>query len=303
MTAATRKTLGIGFVVALAGAILHSGKAIFTKLTYAVEPIDAETVLTLRMLFSLPFYVVSFFVFNRHITLGSIKKAGVIKQSIWIGLLFYISAILDFEGLKLVTASIERLILFIYPSLVLLFLTWFFKKKIKRYQYLALLLTYTGILVAFIHEAALVQFSSSFLLGSFYILLCSAVYAWYIIRNSHLINKIGVEKATSITMTFCALAAVFHFIMIHPIATLFVYQPQVYVYCIAMALVSTVLPTYMIAYGIKKIGSGDAAIVNSAGPVSTIIQAHLVLGEHISIYHFIGTALVIAGIAMIGRQK
>ena len=240
---AISKTFSVGFWVALTGAILHSGKAIFTKLAYAVEPIDAETVLTLRMLFALPFYLVSFFIFNRHITFLSIRKAGVVKHSIWIGVLFYVSAILDFEGLKLVSASIERLILFIYPSLVLLFLAWFYRKKIKKYQYFALALTYAGILLAFVHEAASVKFSSSFLLGSFFILVCSAVYAWYIIRNGQLIAKIGVEKATSITMTFCALAAMAHFLAINPFCSLFTYQSEVYVYCIAMALISTVLPT------------------------------------------------------------
>lgn len=290
-----------GFLIALTGAILHSGKAIFTKLVYAIEPINGSSLLTLRMLFSLPFYALILFLFRKAKTPSYNAKA--IKLSVFLGLAFYASALFDFEGLQYVSASIERLILFIYPSLVLVFLWIFFKKKIKKYQAFALFLTYTGILIAFVHEAKSMQFDSNFLKGSILVFICSCIYAWYIIKNSDLIAIVGIEKATSITMIICAIAATGVFLLSQPLTSLFNLPAKVYWLTFAMAVISTVLPTYMVAYGIKKIGSSDAAVVNSIGPVSTIVQAYFILGENIGMYQIAGTLLVITGVWMIGRNN
>ncbi len=155
-----RNKINRGFVIALTGAILHSGKAIFTKLAYAVEPVDGSTLLTLRLLFALPFYLLLFFIFKEKPGSALVKTSNKTGLTIIVGLSFFFSALLDFEGLKFVTASMERLILFVYPSLVLLFTRIFFGKKIQKYQYIALALTYAGILIAFLHEASVCSFLS-----------------------------------------------------------------------------------------------------------------------------------------------
>jgi drug/metabolite transporter (DMT)-like permease len=210
--------------------------------------------------------------------------------------------LLDFIGLQYVTAGIERLILFSYPTMVLLISSLILKVKISLLQWLALLMTYIGLLIAFWGEVNLDEQSSQFFIGSTLIFICAITYALYIVGSGQLIPSIGAAKFNSYAMTFAAVAVVIHFLIAND-NSLFDLYGEVYGYSAVMAVASTVIPSYLIAGGIKRVGSDNAAIIGSIGPVSTIIQAYFFLQEPIHSLQLVGTALIVVGILFISQKK
>jgi len=292
-----------GIFLSLAGTVLFSAKAILVKLAYRDADVDAVTLLALRMLFSAPFFLTTaLFSSNKS---SNVKFTG--KQWIYIAIIgllgYYISSLFDFIGLKYISAGIERLILFTYPTMVLLMSAVIFKQKIKSVQWLAVAVTYFGLAIAFFGETGLgSEKSNDFLFGSLLIFLCAITYASYIVGSGRLIPQVGATKFNSYAMSFACAGVLLHFFLFG--TTSLLHLPLiVYVYSFSMAVFSTVIPSYLIAVAIKRIGSGNSAIVNSVGPVSTILLAYIFLGESVSVWQLIGTALILAGVFIIARQK
>jgi drug/metabolite transporter (DMT)-like permease len=292
-----------GILFALLGAVCFSTKAIFVKLAYRDTNIDALTLLAWRMIFSVPFFVGAA-VFSSSKT-DNVKFTT--RQWLYIALIgclgYYISSLLDFLGLQYISAGMERLILFIYPTLVLLMSALVFKVKIKPMQWLALLITYVGLAIAFFGE---VDFGSSqkkdFLLGSVLIFICAFTYAAYIVGSGRLIPKVGATKFNSYAMSFASIGVLLHFAFFSEVSLL--HLPKlVYVYSFLMAVFSTVIPSYLVTAAINHIGSDNAAIVGSVGPVSTIALAFFFLSEPINFWQSAGTVLILGGVLVIGKQK
>lgn len=292
-----------GFIFCFLGAIFFSTKAIFVKVAYRETDVDAVSLLALRMVFSLPFFIISAFATSAKSTNVKFTVSQWIQIAIIGCLGYYVSSLLDFIGLKYVSAGIERLILFIYPTLVLLMSSAIFKSKIKTFQWIAVGVTYVGLLLAFYGEVKLPhQDNNGLVFGSIMILICAITYACYIVGSGRLIPAVGAAKFNSYAMSFACIAVLIHF-FITSNESLLTFSNEVYGYSFAMAIVSTVVPTYLISEGIKRIGSGNAAIVGSVGPISTIIQAYYFLGEPFFELQIIGTGLVLAGVWIIGRNK
>jgi len=292
-----------GIIICVIGAICFSTKAIFVKLAYRDTGVEAVTLLALRMIFSLPFFLVSAIVAS--------SKSGNVKFTFsqWLYIAFigcvgyYASSLLDFIGLQYVSASIERLILFIYPTLVLLISALIFKEKIKTYQWLAVAITYVGLLLAFFGELSFHKtYDKDFYFGSLMIFLCAITFATYIVGSGRIIPMVGAAKFNSYAMSFACIAVVIHFYMTSN-ASLVELESSVYGYSLVMAVMSTVIPSYLFAEGIKRIGSDNAAIAASVGPISTIIQAAVFLGEPVFALQIAGTLLVLAGVMLIGKRK
>lgn len=303
MTPKQKKYFISGIIIAVLGAICFSTKAIFVKLAYRDTEVNAVTLLALRMIFSLPFFVIS--------AIASSRKSDNVKftpsQWMYVALIgclgYYISSLLDFLGLQYVTAGIERLILFIYPTLVLLMSAFIFHDKIRRYQWIAVTITYFGLVLAFLSEVNFHQSTTAhFYLGSFYIFACAITYAMYIVGSGRLIPLVGAAKFNSYAMSFACVAVLAHYIITSEQSLLNLSTP-VYVYSICMALIGTVIPSYLVTEGIKRIGSENAAIVGSIGPVSTILQAYFFLSEPVSALQIFGTVLVLVGVLLIGKKK
>jgi Predicted permease, DMT superfamily len=254
------------------------------------------------MIFALPFFAVS-------ATISSRKSSNVKftsrqwAQVALVGCLgYYISSLLDFKGLQYVSAGIERLILFIYPTMVLLMSAVIFKIKIKPVQWLALGITYVGLLIAFVSEANLAGvLQADFFKGSIFIFICAITYASYIVGSGRLIPVVGASKFNSYAMSFASVGVFVHFLMVGE-GSLLHLPWLVYFYSFAMAILSTVIPSYLVTAGIKRIGSGNAAIVGSIGPVSTILMAYFFLNESISFLQIVGTICIILGVLLIGRN-
>lgn len=291
-----------GIFICLLGAVCFSTKAIFVKLAYRDTNVDAITLLALRMLFSLPFFIIS-------AVLSSSQSTNVkFTRKQWIAVAAvgcvgnYVSSLLDFLGLQYVTAGIERLILFVYPTLVLLIASLLFNTKITRWQWLALLITYAGLVAACIPELQGKGAGDNFWKGSVLILICALTYALYIVGSGKLIPIVGAGKFNSYAMSFAAAAVIIHFFLTSN-SSLTDQPLTVYIYSFVMAIVSTVIPSYLIAEGIKRVGSGNAAIVGSVGPVSTILQAAIFLDEPIYALQLIGTGLILVGVFIVGQKK
>ncbi|MEO8416670.1 MAG: DMT family transporter [Ginsengibacter sp.] len=288
-----------GFIIAFLGAVLFSTKAIIVKKAFADTHTDALTLLTLRMAFSLPFFIgVAIFASNKK---DNIKLSG--KHWLIIIVLgifgYYLSSLFDFIGLQYVSAGLERLILFLYPSFVVLINAGIFKQKITPIQKIALFLTYAGIGIAYTGELHIDLNNPHFLLGSLLIFICAITYSIYIAGSGKIIPLVGATKFTAYAMLASTVGIFIHFIFSGN------YQGMpagrdFWIYGLLLAILATVIPSFLISAGMKSIGSNNVAIISGIGPVSTILQAHFILGEPIFTEQLIGTVLVIAGVLLTG---
>jgi drug/metabolite transporter (DMT)-like permease len=291
-----------GFLFTFFGAILFSTKAIIVKKAFHSISVDALTLLTLRMIFSLPFYLAAAFWINQR------KNNIRLTRRQWFNIIclglfgYYLSSLFDFIGLQYVSAGLERLILFLYPTFTVLINTFIFKQKMFGTQFWALLLTYTGISIAYLGELRIDSGNPHFFFGSILIFLCSITYAIYIAGSGKVIPTVGVTKYTAYVMLASTAGVFIHFLATGNYQNL-ENSAGIWSYGLLLAIVATVLPTFMISAGMKKIGSNNAAIISAIGPVSTIIQAHFILNESISIAQMIGTVFVIFGVLLIGWRR
>jgi drug/metabolite transporter (DMT)-like permease len=291
-----------GFIITLVGAILFSTKAIIVKLAFGATHTDALTLLTLRMVFSLPFYGVA-------ALLVSGQKANVrMNRREWLAVVFlglcgyYVSSLLDFIGLQYVSAGLERLLLFLYPSFVVFINAIFFKQQISSIQKWALLLTYSGIAVAYVGELVIDAGQPGLYFGSFMVVLCAVTYSIYIAGSGKIIPRVGANKFTAYAM-LAATAGIFAHFAVAGNGQVLAASQALWGYGLALAVFSTVLPSFIISQGLKRIGANNVAIVSGIGPVSTILQAHFFLHEKIFAAQVFGTLLVIAGVLLLSWKR
>jgi drug/metabolite transporter (DMT)-like permease len=291
----------IGLGITLLGAILFSTKAIIVKKAFKDISVDALTLLTIRMILSLPFYVVAAFIAG--------NKSGKVKLTrrqwfymLLLGLFgYYLSSLFDFLGLQYISAGLERLILFLYPTFTVLINRFVFKQPLYKIQKWALLLTYLGIGLAYFGEMRIDTANPNFFLGSALVFACAITYSIYIAGSGKLIPAVGVTRFTAYAMLAATGGIFIHFILRNNYAPLQM-GANLWWYGLLLAVVATVIPSFLVSAGLKRIGASNLAIVSSIGPVSTILQAHFILGEPLLPLQLAGTALVIAGILLIGRK-
>ena len=289
----------VGVWLALIAAFSFSMKAIFVKLAYQ-WPVDAITLLALRMAFSLPFFIV--------VGLRESHRGPPLTRRQWIsvvglGLLgFYGASLFDFIGLHYISTSLERLVLFSYPAFTLILGAVFFSQPIGRRNIGALLLCYAGIAAAFAHDLHLAQDMRSVWIGGGFIMLSSVCYAIYLVGSGRIIPVLGAARCTALAMMVSTAATLLHFALTRPLAGVFELPWQVYAIALAMALFSTVLSVFTQSAAIRRIGSSKAALIGTIGPVMTISMSAWILGEAVTYWQWIGTALVLAGVLLTGRK-
>jgi drug/metabolite transporter (DMT)-like permease len=289
----------LGGLTAIVGVIMFSAKAIMVKLGYRYDA-DTVTLLLLRMIFALPFYL---FVAIKETKRDTAYKLTWKDFGFIVGLGFsgyYLASFFDFYGLQFISASLERLILFVYPTLVIIITVVFLGKSASRIQIYAILVTYIGILIAFADD---LKFESDHLwLGVFSIFMSALTYAFYLVGSGVMIPKLGAVRFTAYAMTVSCIMVIFHYLITNSFEVL--HQPwQVYALGFGMATISTVIPSFLISEAIKRLGAPNFAIYGSIGPISTILLAIIFLGERIDIYQVIGTVVVIIGVSIINLKK
>lgn len=292
-----------GFIAVAVSAILFSAKSIFIKICYA-HGASPMALMALRTGFSLPFFLglALYPSFSKlHIRPSPLSKRDLVIIG-GLGLLgYYIASVLDIYGLVYVSAGTERLILYVYPSLVVILSAWIFKKPIPGYMYLPLLLSYAGIAISFGGEISREAGGRPYL-GGFLIFLSALCYALFLVGHGKMVNRIGPQRLGAYAMLVASLAVLVHFFLSQPLHDL-VQPGLVYLIAALTAIFCTVIPVYLVGYGVQVIGPGPAAIVSSIGPVSTYALAAIILGEAPGLLQGAGLALVLLGSFMLIRKK
>lgn len=284
----------VGVLFALLAAIGFSAKAILVKLAY-LDRVDAVTLLALRMAFSVPFFVgVALWTRRQHADPLSPPDRMLVVGLGLIG--YYLSSFLDFLGLQYISAGLERLILFLYPTMTVVLSALVYKRAIGRSVMAALVVCYAGIALVFFHDLGTLQ--GGIVLGASLVFASTLSYSVYLVGAGHAIARIGAARFTAYAMIVATLASLLQFVFTHPLDALAV-PLRVYELALAMAIFSTVLPVFLLSLAIRRIGSGRASLLGSIGPVSTILMAYVFLQETISLLQIAGSALVLAGVLLV----
>ncbi|RBA23363.1 DMT family transporter [Herminiimonas fonticola] len=302
MTASTspssaRKLFLIGLLIAIVGAVLFSTKAIVAKLIYRYD-VDAVTLIAFRMIFSLPFFIV--------IAVWKARTAQPLNntekgQIVILGLLgYYLSSFLDFLGLQYISAGLERLILFLTPSFVLLLSVFLMKKKITAIEWAALGTSYLGTVLVFVHDVRIG--GSNVTIGGMFVLGSAISYAIYLLASGELVRRVGALRLVAYAMCVSSVACIAQFFILRPVSMLI--QPMdVYSLSMINAFFCTVLPVFLTMIAVDRIGAATASQAGMIGPVSTLFLAAWILGEPITGIQLAGTALVLCGIYLLSKKK
>lgn len=296
-SATARKAFLGGLAIAVCGAVLFSAKAIVAKLMYRYH-VDAVTVIGFRMMFSVPiFAAVAFWRMRTEAPLSGADRLRLVVLGL-IG--YYLSSFLDFLGLQYITAGLERLILFLTPSFVLLISVLFYKKKIGVLEWAALVISYLGTVLVFLHDVKVGGANVG--LGSALVLASALSYALYLLFSGELVRRVGSMRLVAYAMCVSSVACIGQFFLLRPVSMLIQPAP-VYWYSIINALFCTVLPVYMTMVAVERIGATSASQAGMVGPVSTLFLAAIILDEPITGIQLAGTALVLAGIYLLSRKR
>lgn len=294
-----KRQITIGVILVLSAALCFSMKAIFAKIAYQYPNVDASTFLTLRMVFSVPFYIIiAIWTSYKSSHSEALSKKDFFQISVLGMLGFYLAGLLDLIGLQYISASLERLILFLYPTIVVLFSWIFFKQTISKRDAIALSLSYFGILIVFLHDLNVI-YSSQLILGSICVFLSAISFATYIVGSGKVIARFKPMRFTAYAMIVSCIFTIIQFCITNDIKPIFNLHHNVYYLSLAMGVVSTVLPSLLFAEGMLRVGSNNAAMLNTIGPVATIYLASEFLGEKLSFLDIIGSCFVLVGVLLI----
>lgn len=286
-----------GLAIAIAGAVLFSTKAIVAKLLYRYN-LDAVTVIAFRMLFSLPvFAAVALWKMRTEAPLSVADRWRLVGLGL-IG--YYVSSFLDFLGLEYISVGLERLILFLTPTFVLLITAVFLKRRISRWEWMALALAYCGIVLVFVHDLG--GGKGDAVTGSLLVLGSAIAYAIYLLGSGELVRRIGSLRLVSYAMCVSSAACIAQFFILRP-AALLIQPVQVYGLSLVNGVFCTILPVFMTMIAVQRIGATTASQAGMIGPVSTLFLGALVLGEPITAVQLGGTCLVFAGIYLLSKKK
>ncbi len=295
--------LALGLTLALVGAIAFSAKAIIVKLAYR-HGVDAVTLIMLRMLFALPFFLAIAWWTSK--PRGG-KPVPSLTRADTLGVLglgftgYYLASFLDFAGLAYISASLERLILYLNPTLVLLLGRTLYGKAISRNQLLGMGISYGGVLLVFGHEANLA--GADVALGAVLVFLSAVSYALYLSYSGELVLRLGSLRLVGLATTVACVCCILQFVLLRPVSAAFAVAPAVLWLSLLNAIGCTVIPVLLVMMAIERIGSGLAAQIGMVGPMSTITMGVLILGEPFTGWVLAGTVLVLLGIYVCSRAR
>mgnify|MGYP006183293623 FL=1 len=279
-----------GLLLALAGSIAFSGKAIIVKLAYR-HGVDAVTLIMYRMLFALPIFAVMAWWASR-------GKPPLTRKD-WLGVLglgltgYYLASFLDFAGLAYISASLERLILYLNPTLVVMLGWVLYRRGIHWGQAVGMLISYCGVVLVFGHEANLQGTNAAW--GTLLVFLSAVSYAIYLVYSGEMVRRLGSLRLVGLATTVACLLCLLQFVVLRPFSAAVV-APEVIWLSILNATLCTAAPVLMVMMAIERVGAGMTAQTGMVGPLSTILMGVWILGEPFTVWVAAGTALVITGI-------
>jgi drug/metabolite transporter (DMT)-like permease len=288
-----------GVLFALTGTIAFAFRPVLIKLGYSAHPVSATTLLFLRMTLSLPFFLAMAW---------SLRGAAPIARRDWIGIAalgflgYYLASLLDFLGLQYVSAGLGRLIMFLYPTLVVLLSALFLGKLPTRREVAALAITYAGIALVLTEQLAASPEHRMFLFGVLLVFSSSTCYAVYLVAGSQLVRRVGSLRFTAYTMIISTLPAVVQFALLESPAALELPR-QVWGYVAVLAVGCTVIPVFLVAEALKRIGANHFALIGALGPVTTVLADFGLLGGALTSVQVGGGALVILGVLLVSLKR
>ena len=296
--------VGIGFLCAFGSAALFAIRPIFVKLAYS-EGADPTTLMLLRMGISAPIYLLMLIYFASLGRLSSMRPSLAL-QIAFVGLMgYYAASFLDLVGLQYVTAQLGRMILYIYPTLVVLINAIVLGKKPGQKTYAALAITYAGVILIFGHD--LEAFGSDVLKGAFYIVCCALCFAIYLVLSKPLMTKVDSASFTCIALLSASAGIFIHYSFMsvetgwtEPIKSLNI---TVYWLALLIAVFCTVIPTFLTTAAVFRIGSNRTSITAMIGPAFTSVFAVWILNEPYTWFHLFGMLFIILGVAMLGKKN
>jgi drug/metabolite transporter (DMT)-like permease len=282
-------------LLATLGAICFSGKAIIVKLAYRYG-VDAVTLIMYRMLFALPIFALMAWWASR----GQVA----LSRKDWLGVLglgvtgYYLASFLDFAGLAYITASLERLILYLNPTLVLLLGLVLYRRRITATQLIGMAISYSGVVLVFGHEITLLGPEAAW--GALLVFLSAISYAIYLVYSGELVKRLGAMRLVGLASTVACLCCLLQFVLLRPLSAAAV-APEVIWLSLLNATLCTVAPVLLVMMAIERIGASMASQAGMVGPMSTILMGVVILGEPFTAWVAAGTVLVIAGIFVFTR--
>jgi drug/metabolite transporter (DMT)-like permease len=288
-----------GIALALVGVIAFSVRPILIKLAYAYVT-DPVTLIALRMLFSLPFFVAMALWARR-----DRARTALTRRDLWavlfLGFLgYYLASFLDFLGLQYISAGLGRLMLFLYPTITVLLSALFLGKYISRRDIVALVLSYAGL--ALVLSQGFAAENRNLMLGALLVFGSALCYAAYLVSSSQVVARIGSVRFTAYATSVASLLCILQFLLLRPLSALQL-PPQVYVLAITMAVGCTVLPVLVTSEALRRIGANQVAIIGAAGPVTTIFLGWLGLEENMSLLQLAGAGLVLSGVLLVTLKR
>lgn len=280
----------------MVGAVAFSGKAIIVKLAYR-HGVDPVTLIMLRMLFALPIFLIMAWWASR-------GKPPLTRKD-WLGVVglgftgYYLSSFLDFAGLQYISASLERLILYLNPTLVLLLSWLFYRQRISLRQLLGMAISYAGVVLVFGHEITAQGSHAAW--GALLVFLSASTYALYLVYSGEMVRRLGAIRLVGLASTVACLCCILQFVLLRPL-TLEHVAPEVMWLSLINATVCTVVPVLLVMMAIERIGASMTAQTGMVGPISTILMGVVILGEPFTVWVAAGTVLVLAGIYVFTRS-
>lgn len=294
--------MALGLAMGMLGAIGFSGKAIIVKLAYR-HGVDTVTLLMLRMLLALPFFMAMVW-WTQH-RKGSAPVRLSVREwlgVVWLGFCgYYLASFLDFAGLQYVSASLERLILYLYPTLVLLLGILLYGKRSSRHQWIGMAVSYVGVVAVFAHEVRLTGADVG--LGAALVFGSAVSYALYLSYSGELVRRLGALRLVGLASCVACVLCVGQFVLLRPVSVVAELGAEVWWLSVLNASLCTVLPVVLVMLSIERIGSALASQAGMVGPMSTLVMAALVLDEPLSPWLLLGTALVMSGVFICSRGQ
>jgi drug/metabolite transporter (DMT)-like permease len=288
-----------GIVLALAGTVSFAFRPILVKLGYSMHPVSATTLLFLRMTLSLPFFLAMAW---------WMRGGAPIARRDWLGIVglgflgYYFASLLDFLGLQYVSAGVGRLIMFLYPTLVIILSALFLAKFPTRRELAALAITYCGIALVLSSQIAAAPEHRLFVLGALLIFASAMCYAVYLVTGSQLVRRVGSARFTAYTMIVSTAPAVVQFLVLESPAALDL-PAQLWWLVALLATACTALPVFLVAESLKRIGANHFALIGALGPVTTVVADFSLLDGALSAAQVVGGALVISGVLLVSVKR
>lgn len=281
--------------------MLFAGKAVIVKLAYR-HGVDPATLIALRMAFSLPFFVaVAWWVERRTPPGASPWRRGDAARVAGLGLLgYYLSSYLDFLGLQYVSAGLERVILYLNPALVLLITALWLRRPVSARQWVAMVVAWVGVALVFAHDVSAT--GPDVPLGAGLVLASAALYAIYLVASGEMVRRLGSLRLTAWAMIVSCFACIVQALLVSPGGLVSQPSPVLWL-SVLNAVASTVLPVFLVMMAIERVGSAVASQAGMIGPAATIAMGAVWLDEPVTALQLAGTAVVVAGIAVLGLKR